>query len=93
MPPNALLLWALTSMRMLRRPAALVDLIETYGFAWNDLERALADLKPVNAYRRFIAVIANNREQPAWWVESRAEPSSTPQVTARRVLRLNLTCG
>jgi biopolymer transport protein ExbB len=68
---------ALASARMLRRPAALVDLIETYGFAWSELERALADLKPVNAYRRFIAVIANNREQPAWWVESRAEDEAT----------------
>jgi len=68
---------ALASARMLRRPAALVDLIETYGFSWSELERALSDLKPVNAYRRFIAVIANNREQPAWWVESRAGDEAT----------------
>ena len=68
---------AVAYARMLRMPAALVELIETYGFAWADLDSTLAMLKPVNAYRQFIAVIAKNREQPAWWVESRAGDEAT----------------
>jgi len=64
---------AVAYYRMLQLPSALGELIETYGFAWPDLDRTLETLKPVNAYRRFLAVIARNREQPAWWVESRAE--------------------
>jgi biopolymer transport protein ExbB len=68
---------AVAYARMLRMPSALVELIETYGFAWADLERTLEALKPGNAYRRFIAVIVKNREQPAWWVESRAEDEAT----------------
>lgn len=63
---------AVAYYRMLQLPAALDELIETYGFAWPQLERTLETLRPVNAYRRFLAVIAANREQPAWWVESRA---------------------
>jgi len=59
--------------RILRMPPTLRELVETYGFAWVDLEHTLSKLKPTNAYRRFITVIARNREQPAWWVESRAE--------------------
>jgi biopolymer transport protein ExbB len=68
---------AVAYARMLRMPSALFELVETYGFSWADLDRTLATLKPVNAYRRFIAVIAKNREQPAWWVESRAEDEAT----------------
>lgn len=68
---------ALAYARMLRMPSALVDLIETYGFAWTDLDRTLATLTRVNVYGRFIAVIAKNRELPAWWVESRAEDEAT----------------
>jgi biopolymer transport protein ExbB len=64
---------AVAYTRMLQLPGGLAELIETYGFSWGDLDRALEKLKPVNSYRRFLAVIAKNREQPAWWVESRAE--------------------
>ncbi len=58
--------------RCLRLPPAIPALVETYGFGWDDLERLLAGLPPHNAYRRFLGVIAQNRHQPAWWVESRA---------------------
>jgi biopolymer transport protein ExbB len=64
---------AVAYARMLQLPGGLAELIETYGFSWGDLDRALEKLKLVNSYRRFLAVIAKNREQPAWWVESRAE--------------------
>jgi hypothetical protein len=33
-------------------PAALANLVETYGFAWEELERQLAQLGPANAYGR-----------------------------------------
>jgi biopolymer transport protein ExbB len=55
-----------------RLPAAVVDLVETYGFAWEDLERHLAGLRPGNYFALFFRVIIGNRQHPAWWVESRA---------------------
>ncbi len=58
--------------RCLKLPPAIPALVETYGFAWDDLERLLAALPAHNAYGRFLGVIAKNRHQPAWWVESRA---------------------
>jgi biopolymer transport protein ExbB len=58
--------------RCLRLPQSLLDLVETYGFGWDELERELKALAPVNVYGRFFSVIAKHRNQPAWWVESRA---------------------
>ena len=58
--------------RSLRMPSELLDLIETYGFSWDDLDRQLLSLGPHNAYARFFRAIADNRTKPAWWVESRA---------------------
>jgi len=63
---------AVAYRRCLRLPSAISELVETYGFSWDELEKQLAALAPVNAYRRFLAVIADNRNRPAWWVESRA---------------------
>jgi biopolymer transport protein ExbB len=63
---------AVAYYRYLRLPAALLELVETYGFAWEDLNRQLNVLTTANAYRQFFGVIAENRHQPAWWVESRA---------------------
>src|SRR5712671_3079945 len=58
--------------RCLRLPAALADLVETFGFSWVELEKQLKELGPRNTYGRFLQVIADNRSKPAWWVESRA---------------------
>jgi biopolymer transport protein ExbB len=58
--------------RCLRLPAALANLIETFGFSWVELEKRLDEVGPRNAYGRFLQVIADNRKKPAWWVESRA---------------------
>ena len=63
---------AVVYIRMLRLPRALVDLAETYEFAWAELETQLEALPAANGYRRFFQVIARNRNKPAWWVESRA---------------------
>jgi biopolymer transport protein ExbB len=53
-------------------PAALVDLVETYGFAWVDVDRSVRALGPHNYFAGFFRVILDNRTRPAWWVESRA---------------------
>ena len=58
--------------RFVRLPQGLLELVETYGFAWTDLDRDLAALAPGNYYARFFRVIMDNRGKPAWWVESRA---------------------
>lgn len=58
--------------RYARLPKSLLDLVETYGFSWADLERDLAELSENNYFSRFFGVIAKNRSKPAWWVESRA---------------------
>jgi biopolymer transport protein ExbB len=63
---------AVAYYRCLRLPRSLADLVETYGFSWEDLDRQLTALAPVNVYRRFFGVIGDNRDNPAWWVESRA---------------------
>jgi biopolymer transport protein ExbB len=55
-----------------RLPARLVDLVETFGFAWEDLETHMATLGRRNYFRGFLRVILENRARPAWWVESRA---------------------
>jgi biopolymer transport protein ExbB len=60
-----------------RLPKALIATVETYGFAWPDLEAGLAAMGPKNYARRFVAVIAAHRAHPAWWVESRATDEAT----------------
>jgi biopolymer transport protein ExbB len=58
--------------RCARLPKPLIDLVETFGFSWNDLESRIKGLGTGNYYAQFIRVILDNREKPAWWVESRA---------------------
>ena len=42
----------------------LLRLIETYGFAWNDLETHLVGLGAQNYFARFFSVIIENRDKP-----------------------------
>lgn len=58
--------------RYVRLPTALMRLLETYRFAWADLEGQVISLVPGSYFGRFFRVILNNRTNPAWWVESRA---------------------
>jgi biopolymer transport protein ExbB len=58
-------------------PGALLEVLETYGFAWDDLEQRVARLDPRNYFGRFFRVILDNRTKPAWWVESRAAEEAT----------------
>ncbi|MCC8995457.1 MAG: MotA/TolQ/ExbB proton channel family protein, partial [Nitrosomonas sp.] len=50
----------------------LLNLVETYGFKWNDLEKILSGLDQRHYYKRFFEVVISNRHKPAWWTESRA---------------------
>ena len=79
---------AVAYFRCLRLPQSLLDLVETYGFGWDDLERELKALAPVNVYGRFFSVIAKHRNQPAWWVESRAgdEAGSIEKIAGSRLV-------
>jgi biopolymer transport protein ExbB len=78
---------AIAYRRCIRLPAEVGALVETYGFAWEDLDRLLDALPDYNAYRRFLGVIARNRHQPAWWVESRAgDEAGTIERTLSRGL-------
>jgi biopolymer transport protein ExbB len=68
-----------------RLPARMVELLETYGFGWEELERGVAALGARNYFREFFRVILDNRARPAWWVESRAadEASLIEQALGR----------
>jgi biopolymer transport protein ExbB len=59
-------------LRYVKLPAVALQLVETYDFSWADLERLLKRLGTRNYFSRFFQVILNNRDKPAWWVESRA---------------------
>jgi biopolymer transport protein ExbB len=63
---------AIAFWRCLPVPTNVFVLTETYGFSWDELERELKGEATWNAYCRFLRVIADNRDKPVWWVESRA---------------------
>ena len=58
--------------RYARLSGELLNLVETYGFAWEALEEKLAALSGRHYFRRFFYVVVTNRNRPAWWTESRA---------------------
>ena len=60
-----------------RLPVALVELIETYGFRWEDVEKRIAGLGPQSYVGTFLHVIVSNRTHPAWWVESSASDEAS----------------
>ncbi len=53
-------------------PGALIALVETYGFAWTDVDAKVGRLAKGNYFAAFFDVISANRTHSAWWVESRA---------------------
>jgi len=55
-----------------RLPLELLILAETYGFAWEELEKRVYGLNDRHYFRRFFEVVIANRTRPAWWTESRA---------------------
>ncbi len=58
--------------RYVKLSASLLVLVETYSFAWTELDEQIKSFVPGNYFRRFFQVILDNRANPAWWVESRA---------------------
>jgi biopolymer transport protein ExbB len=58
--------------RFARLSNDLLNLVETYGFAWADLEKILSGLNERHYYKRFFEVVIANRHRPSWWTESRA---------------------
>jgi len=58
--------------RFARLSYDLLNLVETYGFAWEDLEKMLYGLSERHYYKRFFKVVITNRHRPSWWTESRA---------------------
>ncbi len=74
---KAMLYW-----RYARLSKELLDLVETYGFAWESLEEKTENLNSNNYFRRFFNVIINNRNRPAWWTESRAADEAQVIETA-----------
>ncbi len=70
-----------------RLPLDLLSFAETYGFAWEDLEKRLYGLNERHYYRRFFEVVIANRSRPAWWTESRAadEAQLIETLLARRL--------
>jgi biopolymer transport protein ExbB len=59
-------------MTRTRVPAAMLQTVETDGFAWDDFEQRLGSVRDRNYFRRFFRVILDNRTRPVWWIESRA---------------------
>lgn len=58
--------------RFARLSSDLLNLVETYGLAWEDLEKILSGLNERHYYKRFFEVVITNRHRPSWWIESRA---------------------
>lgn len=63
---------AMLYSRYARLSGDLLMLVETYGFAWHDLEKNLTLLNGHNYFKRFFGIILANRDKPVWWTESRA---------------------
>ena len=49
----------------------LLNLVETYSFKWEDLEKILSALDKRHYYRRFLETVIIHRHRPSWWIESR----------------------
>lgn len=58
--------------KYVRLPENILQLVETYGFSWSDLEKHVVSLDAKHYFARFFKPILENRKKPAWWVESRA---------------------
>ncbi|MGA8571820.1 MAG: MotA/TolQ/ExbB proton channel family protein [Desulfobaccales bacterium] len=58
--------------RYVRLPGPMLELVETYGFHWSDLERKLQELDTRNFFQQFFRDVVDNRRNPVWFVESRA---------------------
>lgn len=55
-----------------RVPVAIPRLLAMPDFVWDELENGVRSLGARNYFRRFLGAILEHRNQPSWWVESRA---------------------
>ena len=55
----------------------MLEVLETYAFAWDDLEQRVGQMDPRNYFGRFFRVILGPARGPTWWVESRAAEEAT----------------
>lgn len=72
--------------KLVNLPQSLFNLIETYNFKWNEFEQELSRLGDKNFYRRFFTIILENKKNPIWWLESRAEDEA-------KIIEKNLNNG
>lgn len=72
--------------KLVNLPKKLFDLIETYNFKWNEFEAELSKLSNKNFYQNFFAVILKNKNNPIWWLESRA-------IDEAKIIEKNLNRG
>jgi biopolymer transport protein ExbB len=59
--------------KFINLPQDLLNLIETYSFNWQEFADHLKKLPSKNCYQSFFSIILHNKQQPIWWLESRAE--------------------
>ncbi len=67
-------------------PKKIFDLIETYDFKWNEFEVELSRLHDGNFYKGFFKIILENKKNPTWWIESRAQDEA-------KIIERNLNRG
>ena len=76
--------WFVFAVRA-RVPPAVRRVVDTEGFAWDELDSRLHGVPAPNYPARFLRVIVDNRKRPTWWTESRAaeEASQIEQALGR----------
>ena len=72
--------------KLVNLPKKLFDLIETYNFKWNEFEAELSKLSNKNFYQNFFTIILKNKNNPIWWLESRA-------IDEAKIIEKNLNRG
>lgn len=60
----------------LKYPQNLVAVIENYKFDWQEFEIELNKIDKSNYFFKFFAIIFSNKNNPIWWIESRAGDES-----------------
>ena len=71
----------------------LGQLLESYEFDMNELNRLLQQDPSSNVFRQFFGTVAGNAERPVWWLESRAadEAQMIEHRLSRRLWLLETT--
>ncbi|MBM3590554.1 MAG: MotA/TolQ/ExbB proton channel family protein [Alphaproteobacteria bacterium] len=62
----------LTIRNFLKYPQSLIAVIENYKFDWQEFEIELNKIDKKNYFYAFFVIISSNKNNPIWWIESRA---------------------